>query len=145
MSQCIDKFVGEVLAGWRYDISGLAPEMRGDYEDHLRLCTRCRSKQRLHRWIDVSLLFLASVSSLVFLLAFGAIRHFSPARALILEIVALGGFAVSALVWVIVAVATPLPVMVFGVAKSQARKLQERLPPEIRNRIPENLSSKINS
>ena len=145
MSQCVDKFVGEVLAGWRYDISGLAPEMRGDYEEHLRLCVRCRSKQRLHRAVDLSLLLLASISALVFLLAFGAIRHFNPARALIMEIVALGGFALSALVWIIVAVATPVPVMVFDVAKIQAKKLQERLPAEIRNRIPENLSSKINS
>ena len=32
--QCIDPIVGKILAGWRYDISGLAPEMRGDYENH---------------------------------------------------------------------------------------------------------------
>jgi len=30
MSECIDPIVGKILAGWRYDISGLAPEMRGD-------------------------------------------------------------------------------------------------------------------
>ena len=35
MSQCVDPLVGKILAGWRYDISGLAPEMRGDYEHHL--------------------------------------------------------------------------------------------------------------
>jgi len=30
MSQkCIDPIVGKILAGWRYDISGLAAEMRG--------------------------------------------------------------------------------------------------------------------
>ena len=33
-SECIDPIVGKILAGWRYDISGLAPEMRGDYEEH---------------------------------------------------------------------------------------------------------------
>ena len=30
--QCVDPIVGKILAGWRYDISGLAPEMCGDYE-----------------------------------------------------------------------------------------------------------------
>src|SRR5438874_13337524 len=73
MSQCIDPIVGKILAGWRYDISGLAPEMRGDYEEHFAACERCRSKQRLHRTIDVSLIALASVSAGVFLLAFGVI------------------------------------------------------------------------
>ena len=52
MSQCIDPIVGKILAGWRYDISGLAPEMRGDYEQHFAACEMCRSRQRLHRIID---------------------------------------------------------------------------------------------
>ena len=25
---CVDKVVGDILAGWRYDISGITPEMR---------------------------------------------------------------------------------------------------------------------
>jgi hypothetical protein len=45
--------------------------------------------------------------------------------------------------WIIVAIATPVPVVVVGVAKQQARRLHERLPEEIRSRIPETLSSKI--
>jgi hypothetical protein len=143
MAQCVDKVVGEILAGWRYDISGIAPEMREDYEQHFAECPRCRSKQRLHRTIDFALIFIASGSAMVFLLAFGAIRHFNPARALLLEIGALSGFAFSALMWIIVAVSTPVPVVVFGVAKHHARKLHERLPEEIRNRIPETLASKI--
>jgi hypothetical protein len=143
MAQCVDKVVGEILAGWRYDISGIAPEMREDYEQHFAECPRCRSKLRLHRTIDFALIFIASGSAMVFLLAFGAIRHFNPARALLLEIGALSGFAFSALMWIIVAVSTPVPVVVFGVAKHHARKLHERLPEEIRNRIPETLASKI--
>jgi len=83
---CVDRVVGEILAGWRYDISGLAPEMREDYEQHFIECNRCRSKQRLHRTIDFGLIIIASGSAIVFLLAFGAIRHFNPARALLLEI-----------------------------------------------------------
>ena len=49
MAKCTDPVVGKILAGWRYDISGLAPEMRGDYEAHLAECEFCRSRQRLHR------------------------------------------------------------------------------------------------
>ena len=44
MSQCVDPLVGKILAGWRYDISGLAPEMRQDYEDHFAGCEHCRSR-----------------------------------------------------------------------------------------------------
>ena len=140
---CTDRVVGEILAGWRYDISGLAPEMREDYEQHFTDCARCRGKQLLHRVIDFSLIFIASGSAVVFLLAFGAIRYFNPARAFLMEIAALIGFAFSALMWIIVAVSTPVPVMVFGVAKSQARKIHDRLPDEIKSRIPENISAKI--
>ena len=143
MAQCVDKVVGDILAGWRYDISGLAAEMRADYEQHFAECARCRGKQRLHRTIDFALIFIASVSALTFLVAFGAIRHFNPERALLLQIVALGGFAFSALMWIIVAIATPVPVVVVGVAKHHARKIHERLPEEIKSRIPESVAAKI--
>ena len=70
MAVCTDKVVGDILAGWRYDISGLAPEMREDYEAHFRDCARCRGKRKLHRIIDFSLILIASGSAVVFLLAF---------------------------------------------------------------------------
>ena len=50
--QCVDPIVGKILAGWRYDISGLAPEMRGDYESHFGGCERCRKLQRINRTIE---------------------------------------------------------------------------------------------
>ena len=56
MSECVDPIVGKILAGWRYDISGLAPEMREDYEDHFDSCAHCRSRQHLHRNIDLGLI-----------------------------------------------------------------------------------------
>ena len=143
MSQCVDTVVGKILAGWRYDISGLAPEMAGDYEEHLASCEHCRGRQRLHRTIDISLIALASVSAAVFLLAFGVIRHFGPRHAFWLEIAALAGFALSALIWLIVAVATPAPMAVVDVAKIGARHVHDRLPPEIRERLPEELRLKI--
>ena len=141
--QCIDPLVGKILAGWRYDISGLAPEMRGDYEQHLAECEYCRSRQRLHRTIDVSLIVLASVSAGVFLLAFGVIHHFAPRHTLWLEIAALGGFALSALIWLAVAVATPAPMTMVDVARIGARRVHDRLPAEIRERLPEDLRLKI--
>jgi hypothetical protein len=143
MEKCVDKVVGDILAGWRYDISGITPEMREDYEQHFRDCARCRSKQRLHRTIDFGLIAIASASAIVFLLAFIVVRHLQPNRALLMEIGALSGFAFSALVWIVVAVSTPVPVVVAGVALNQARKIHERLPEEVKARIPEPLASKI--
>jgi hypothetical protein len=143
MSQCVDPVVGKILAGWRYDISSLAPEMRGDYEDHFASCERCRSRRRLHRGIDVGLIVLASVSAGVFLLAFGVIHHFLPKHTLILELAALAGFALSALIWLVVAVATPAPATMVDVARIGARRVHDRLPAEIRERLPEELRVKL--
>jgi len=143
MSQCIEPIVGKILAGWRYDISGLAPEMREDYEQHFADCQHCRSRQQLHRIIDISLITLASVSAALFLLAFGVIRHFGPRHAFWLEVAALAGFALSALIWLIVAVATPAPMAVVDAAKLGARHVHDRLPAEIRDRLPEELRAKI--
>src|SRR6478735_30960 len=143
MTACIDPVVGKILAGWRYDISGLALEMRGDYEAHFAACERCRSRRTLHRTIDVSLIVLASVSAGMFLLAFGVIHHFAPRHTFILELVALGGFALSALIWLIVAVATPAPATVVDVARVGARRVHDRLPAEIRQRIGEDLRVKL--
>lgn len=143
MGKCVDQFVGNILASWRYDISGIAPEMRGDYERHFAECAYCRAKQRLHRTIDISLIVLTTVSAVVFLLAFGVIRHFGPRHAFWLEIAALAGFALSALIWLLVAVATPAPLVVVDAAKLGARAVHDHLPAEIRDRIPEELRLRI--
>jgi len=124
---CTDKVIGNILAGWRYDISGLAPEMRGDYEQHLIECDHCRSRQSLNRTIDIVLMVVASVSAIMFLVAFGAVRHYSPRHALVLELIALAGFLFFSVVWLIVAVATPAPVVVADVARIHARRIQQRL------------------
>jgi hypothetical protein len=141
--QCIDPIVGKILAGWRYDISGLAPEMREDYEEHFSGCEHCRSRQKIHRLIDVGLIALASVSAGIFLLAFAVIHHLSPRHALWLELAALTGFVLSALIWLGVAVATPAPVTMLDAAKQGARRVHDRLPEEIRQRLPEELRIKI--
>ena len=143
MKECVEPIVGKILAGWRYDISGLAPEMRGDYERHFAECERCRSRLKLHRIIDISLITLATASAGVFLLAFAVIRYFGPRHALWLEVGALAGFALSALIWLIVAVATPAPMVMVDVAMLGAKHVHDRLPAEIRERLPEELRAKI--
>lgn len=143
MSKCVDKVVGDILAGWRYDISGIPPDMRVDYEAHFAACEHCQGKRRLHRTIDIALIVLATVSAGVFLLAFGAIHHFAPRHTFWLELAALAGFAVSIVVWLIVAVVTPAPLMMVDAARLGARRVHDRLPPEIRERIPEELRAKI--
>ncbi len=134
---CTDRVIGEILAGWRWDISGLAPDMRSDYEAHLAECAHCRSRQVLHRTIDIGLMIVAGVSAVIFLVAFGAVRHYSPRHALVLELIALAGFLFFSVVWLIVAVATPAPVVVADVARIQARRLHNKLPSNIREKLPE--------
>ncbi|MBV9670019.1 MAG: hypothetical protein JOZ43_03595 [Acidobacteriales bacterium] len=141
--KCTDAVVGDILATWRYDISGLAPDMRVAYEEHLQECAHCIYKQRLHRTIDIALVVLASVSAVAFLAAFGIVRHYHPVHAFYLEIAGLAGFAFSALMWLAVLVATPAPLVITGVAKHGARVLHDRLPEPVRERVPERLREKI--
>jgi predicted anti-sigma-YlaC factor YlaD len=143
MSQCIDPFVGKILAGWRYDITGLAPEMSGDYEAHLRECSHCRAWQKVHRTIDITLISLATVSAIVFVFAFAVIHHFSPPHALWFQLGAICGFALSALVWLVVAVATPAPLVVKDAAITGARTLHDHLPENLRGFLPEELKGRI--
>ncbi|MBV8208295.1 MAG: hypothetical protein JO041_16030 [Acidobacteria bacterium] len=142
-NDCIDPIVGGILAGWRYDISGIAPAMRGDYEDHLATCEHCRARQRFHRRIDIGLLVLTSLSAAVFLAAFVAVRYFAPRHALELELLAAGGFGVSVAMAIMVGITTPAPLVVKRAARETARQVHDRLPEEIRNRIPEEVRMKI--
>jgi hypothetical protein len=141
MSMCTDQVVGDILSSWRYDISGISPEMRTDYEEHLETCDHCRQRQRLHRVVDVTLIGLSTVSILAFLLALAVIHHLQPLRdwvlvmhldgryvALSLQMGAMFGLLFSLVLWVLVAVATPVPVYLTGMALTQARILQSRLP-----------------
>jgi hypothetical protein len=119
--------------------------MRGDYESHFEACPHCQSRRRLHRVVDFSLIGLTSVSALLFLLAFGVTYHFAPRHALLLELTALFGFGLCALVWLVLMLATPAPVVMFDAAKQGARLVHDRLPPQVRDRIPEELKARIAS
>ena len=142
-TQCVDKVVGDILASWRYDISGIFPEMRGDYEAHFAECEHCRARRRLHRTIDFALIGLATVSAFVFLLAFAVIHELKPQHAFILEVGSLVGFSLSAVIWLAVAVATPAPIVAVQAARVGAKRMHEKLPDKIKDKIPEELWVRI--
>src|SRR5216683_3034159 len=122
-SSCTDQVVGDILSGWRYDISGLSPAMRTDYDQHLADCAHCRRRQHVARTIDV--LLITDI---------GTLRvHLNQAHviAISLEAVAVTGLVFSTLLWVLVAIATPLPGFIGSF-------VQERIPADIRDRFAKN-------
>lgn len=149
---CNDPVVGAILSGWRYDISGISPDLRVDYEAHLYGCAHCRRKQRLHRTVDVLLLAATSLSFAAFLLAalvmhrVEAMNHISNVQhlhlhdqaipllripssvSISLEAVAIVGVLVSMLLWTLVTITTPIPSMVSAI-------FRERISPELRERL----------
>ena len=145
-AHCTDTLIGNILAGWRYDISWLSPAMRTDYDQHLSDCGSCRRRQHIARSIDILLLSVTSLSILAFLLA-AAVLHRIEAMAhlssslhghvyhtpvtISLEAAAFAGLLISLGLWVLVAVATPIPALV-------SDALQQRIPPHIRERITKN-------
>lgn len=145
-TRCIDPTVGDILSGWRYDISGLHSEMSTDYENHLAECRYCHSRQRIHRAIDVLLISAATAAIGAFLLALLVFHHIEPmgdwvifnlqlhrlSLVVSLEYVAIAGLLVSLLAWILVAIITPAPTYL----THQARILQERIPQELRERLP---------
>jgi uncharacterized metal-binding protein len=136
---CTDPVIGDILSSWRYDISGISRNMRGDYEHHLNSCQHCSSRQRLHRTVDVVLIGLSTVSSAVFLLALAIIHHVDILQnwalvnfhlwqrdiVLSLQAAAIAGLLVSLMIWILVAIATPAPEYLTDIAMSQARGFQD--------------------
>jgi len=140
MSKCSDPVIGDILSSWRYDISGSSPAVRGDLEDHLEECRQCRTRQRLHRTVDVTLIGLATLSILAFLLAIAIIHEAEPLRSwaialharqlqfpVTLQELAVGGLLVSIVAWLLIAMMTPAPVFL-SEAVTQARELRNRVP-----------------
>ena len=149
---CTDQVIGHILSGWRYDISGTPAGLRGDYEAHLRACSHCRGKQRLHRTVDLLLLTVTSLAGGAFFLAalvlhrLEIIRHMSgsvhlhlgteralalahipPSVTISLEAVAISGVFFSLLLWALVLMTTPVPGMV-------STMVREHVSPELRDR-----------
>lgn len=145
-AQCVDQVVGDILSGWRYDISGLSPAMRIDYEQHLAECAHCRRRQNIARAIDLLLISVSTLSVVAFLLAAVVIHRVelithiftiqvrlnqTHAVAISLEAVAIAGMLFSALMWLLVAIATPLPGFLGHI-------VQQRIPADIRERFNKN-------
>jgi hypothetical protein len=123
--------------------------MRTDYEQHLSECGHCRRRQNIARTIDVLLICVSTLSIAAFLLATVVIRrvelvthiftmHLRLSQthgiAISLEAVAISGLIFSALLWVAVAVATPLPGFLGGI-------VQERIPAEFRERFTKDVAA----
>src|ERR1035441_3785798 len=77
-TRCNDHVVGAILASWRYDISGISPEMRKDDEEHFADCAHCRARLKFHRSLDVSLAVLTSLAVIFFLFALAVLKHIKP-------------------------------------------------------------------
>jgi hypothetical protein len=140
---CTDPIVGAILSGWRYDISSISPEMRTDYENHLAECPHCRHRQHIARSIDVLLITVSSLSMVAFLLAAVVLRrvelltHIAGSVtlhlrqtpvAISLEAVAISGVFVSMILWMLVAIATPLPGLIGDIVR-------QRVPSDLRQRF----------
>ena len=139
---CTDPIVGAILSGWRYDISNISPEMRTDYESHLAECYGCRRRRSKARLIDVLLISVTSLSIVAFLLTAVVLHRIELLRdipavhmrlrqmpvTITLQAVTIVGLIISTVLWILVAVATPLPGFLGGY-------LVERLPSDLRQRI----------
>jgi hypothetical protein len=149
-TQCTDGVVGAILASWRYDISGIVPEMRKDYEQHFVDCPHCRARQKFHRTIDVTLAILTSLSAFFFLVALAVIIHIRPLEYVSFNIFGLDIFdmyhmlvsaAIACVCFSLIGLAlvlttTPVPSYLGGIAAHRAKLIEERLPESIKSLRP---------
>jgi len=149
-TKCTDRVVGAILASWRYDISGISPEMRKDYEQHFAECPHCLARQKFHRSVDVTLAVLTSLAVIFFLFALAVIRHIKPLEHVAFNIfgldlfdmyhmlvsAAVAGICFSVIAFLLVLTTTPVPSYLGGIAAERARLLEERLPDAIKSLRP---------
>jgi len=145
-TDCTDRVAGAILASWRYDISGISPEMRKDYEQHFAECSRCRARQQFHRSLDVSLAVLTSLAIFFFLFALAALKHIKPLDHFAFNVwgldvadtyhmlvsAGIAGLVFSVVALALVLAATPVPSYLGDLAAERARLLEERLPDAIK-------------
>lgn len=149
-NKCTDRVVGAILASWRYDISGISPEMRRDYESHFAECARCRARLKFHRSLDVTLAVLTSTAALFFLFALAVFEHIRPLEHVAFKVLGLdifdmyhmlisagiAGFCFSLIALALVLMATPAPSYLGGIAAERARLIEEHLPAAIKSLRP---------
>src|ERR1035438_3099147 len=136
-TSCTDRVVGAILASWRYDISGIYPEMRKDYESHFAECPHCRARQNFHRSLDVTLAVLTSLSVFFSLFALSVLRHIKPLEHVAFNIFGLdisdtyhmlvsagiAGLCFSVIALALVLMATPAPSYLGGIADRKSTRL----------------------
>jgi hypothetical protein len=146
-TRCNDHVVGAILASWRYDISGISPEMRRDYEQHFTDCAHCRSRLQFHRSLDVTLAVLTSLAVVFFLFALAVVKHIKPLEHVAFNILGLdisdmyhmlmsagtAGLIFSVIALALVLTATPAPTYLGGIAAERAKLIEEHLPAAIRS------------
>jgi len=146
-TRCTDRVVGAILASWRYDISGISPEMRRDYESHFTECAHCSSRQRFHRSLDAGLAVLTSLAAIFFLFALAVLKHIKPLEHVAFKILGLdisdmyhmlisagvAGLCFSVIALALVLMATPAPSYLGGIAAERAKLIEERLPAAIKS------------
>lgn len=146
-TRCNDHVVGAILASWRYDISGISPEMRKDYEQHFTDCGHCRSRLKFHRSLDVTLAVLTSLAVIFFLFALAVLKHIKPLEHMAFNVLgldmmsmyqmlvsaAIAGVCFSFIAFLLVLTATPAPTYLSGIAAERAKSIEEHLPAAIRS------------
>jgi hypothetical protein len=142
--------VGAILASWRYDISGISPEMRKDYELHFVECVHCSARQKFHRSLDGTLAVLTSLSALFFLFALAVLKHIKPLEHVAFKTLGLdisdtyhmlfsagiAGLLFSVIALALVLTATPAPSYLGGIASERAKLIEQRLPAAIKSLRP---------
>ena len=146
-TRCNDHVVGSILASWRYDISGISPEMRRDYEQHFVDCPHCRGRLKFHRSLDVTLAVLTSLAVLFFLFALAVLQHIKPLEHVAINVLGLdisdmfhmlisagiAGLIFSIILLALVLTATPAPSYLSDIASERRKYLEEHLPEAIRS------------
>ncbi len=141
-TQCTDRVAGSILASWRYDISGISPEMCKGYEQHFAECPHCSARQKFHRSLDVTLAVLTSLAFFFFIFALAVLNHFRPLEHVafnffgldiedtyhMLVSAGIAGLIFSAILLALVLTATPASSYLGGIAAEHARLIEERLP-----------------
>jgi hypothetical protein len=149
-TRCTDTVAGAILASWRYDISGISPEMRKDYEQHFAECPHCRARQKFHRSLDVTLAVLTSLAVFFFLFALAVLKHIKPMEHVAFNVFGLdvadtyhmlvsagiAGLCFSLIALVLVLTATPAPSYLGGIAAERAKSIEEHLPEAIKSLRP---------
>jgi hypothetical protein len=149
-TRCTDRVVGAILASWRYDISGISPEMRKDYEGHFAECARCSARQKFHRSLDGTLAVLTSLAALFFLFALAVVQHIKPLEHVAFKVFGLdvsdmyhmlfsagfAGLCFSLIGLALVLLATPAPSYLGGIAVESAKLIEARLPAAIKSLRP---------